>query len=79
MRCVFNFLNEPQVIPRGTSDPIIIKLGDVIHSLIKCVHVEFHRSNKIFKPIIITKHIFLRGSILNQGSIMDRPEQSFAI
>ena len=29
--------------------------------------------NKILKPIIIDKHIFLSGPIFNPGAIMDRP------
>ena len=50
---MFNFLNGPHVVPRGTYDPIIIKSGKVIPIHIKCVHGEFDRGNKIFKPIII--------------------------
>ena len=73
MRCMFDFLNGPYVVPRGTYDPIIKKSGKMIHIHIKHVQVEFHRGNKIFKPIIIAKHIFLRGLILDLGAIMDRP------
>ena len=40
--------------------------------LIKRIHVEFHRGNKIFKSIIIAKHIFLRDIILNLGIVIDR-------
>ena len=56
---MFDFLNGPLVVPYGTYDPFIIKSGKMIHIRIKCVHVEFHRNNKIFKAIIIAKHIFL--------------------
>ena len=39
---------------------------------IKHVHVEFQQGNTIFKPIIISKHIFLRSPILDLGAIMDQ-------
>ena len=71
MRCLFDFLNGLYVVPSGTYHPIIIISCKMIHIHFKHGHVEFHRGNKIFKPIIITKHIFLRGPILNLGAIMD--------
>ena len=51
----------------------------MINIHIKHVHVEFHRGNKNFKPIIIAGHIFLRGPILDQGAIVDRPEQNLVL
>ena len=47
MGCMFDFLNGPYVAPRDTYDLIIIKTGKMIHILNKCVHIEFHRGNKI--------------------------------
>ena len=43
-------LNGPCVVSRDTYDPMIIKSGKMIH--IKHVHNEFHRRNKILKPLI---------------------------
>ena len=57
---MFNFLNGPHVVPNGIYDPIIINSGKKIQNHIKPVHVEFHGGNKIFKLLIIFKHIFLR-------------------
>ena len=51
----------------------------MINNHIKHVHVEFNRGNTIFKPIIIAKHIFLIGPIMDLGVIMDRIYQNFAI
>ena len=45
----------------------------MIHIRLKHIDVEFHRGSKIFKPIIIAKHIFLWSPILDLGAIMDRP------
>ena len=73
MGCMFDFLNVPYVVSRYTYDPIMI------HILIIIIQVKFQRGNKIFKPIIIAKHIFLRGPILNLGAIIDRPLQNLAI
>ena len=41
----------------ATYDPTILKLGKIIHILIKRVHVKFHGGNIIFRPVIIAKHI----------------------
>ena len=43
----------------ATYDPIIIKSDKMIHIYMKHIYIEFHRGNKIFKLIIIDKHIFL--------------------
>ena len=67
MKCMFDFLNGPYLAPRCTCNPIIIKSGNMIHIHIKHVHVEFHRRNKVFKPIIFYKHI------LNLAAIMIQP------
>ena len=48
----------------------------MIHNHIKHVHVDFHGGNKIFKLIINAEHIFLRGPILDVGTIMDRRQQN---
>ena len=63
---MIDFFNGPYVVPRDAYDPIIIKSGKMIHIHVKHVHVEFHRGNKIFKPIRIAKHIFLRGPDYNK-------------
>ena len=60
---MFDFLSGPYVVPNGTYDLIIIRSGKMIHNHIKHVHFEFHRGNQIYKLIIITEHIFLRGPI----------------
>ena len=73
MRCMFDFLNGLYVVSRDAYDPLIIKSGKIIDIRIKHVKVEFHRVNKMFKIIIIAKHISLRGPILYLGIIMDRP------
>ena len=44
----------------------------MIHICIKHNQVEFHRGNKIVKPTIIAKHIFLMSPIMEQGVIMGR-------
>ena len=74
-----NYVIGPYVVPRATYDPITIKLNKLIHIHIKHTHIEFHRRNKIFKPIIIAKHIILRGPVLDLRAIMDRPYQNFLI
>ena len=50
MRCMFDCLNGPYVVSRGTYDPIIIKSCKLFHIHMKYVH------NKIFKSIIIAKY-----------------------
>ena len=67
MRCMFDFLNIPYVVPRAIYDSIITKSCKMIH-----IHVEYHRGNKIFKPIRIAEHIFLSGPIIGLEAIMDR-------
>ena len=62
---MFNYLNRPYLVSRGSYDPIIIKSGKMIPIRIKHVHVKFYRGNKIVEQIIIVKHIFLRGPILD--------------
>ena len=70
---MFDFLNGPYVERMATYDPIIIISGKVIHIHIKHISAEFHQSNNIFKPIIIAKHMTLRGPILDLEAIMNRP------
>ena len=66
-RNMIHILIGPYVQRRSTYDPIIIKSRKMIHILFKHVNVEFQRGNQIFKPIIIVKHIFLRGPRVNYG------------
>ena len=56
------------VLPRGIYE---IKSDKMIHIHIKHVHVEFQRGNNIFKLVIIVKHIYVRGPILDLGAIME--------
>ena len=70
---MFDFLIGPYAVPNNTYDLIIIKSAKMIHNHIKLVHVDFNWGNKIFKLIIIAKHIFLRDPNLDVGGIMDRP------
>ena len=67
------------MVPRCTYDPIITKSGKMIHIRIKHVHVKFHRGNKIFKPIITAKHIFLMDPIIDLAVIKDRSYQNLVI
>ena len=53
MTCMIDILNLPYVAPRCSYDPIIIKSDKIIIIRIKHVHVELHRGNQIFKPIIL--------------------------
>ena len=56
----------------ATYDPIIIKSGKMIYILIKHIHVEFHHGNKIFKLIMIAKHISSFEPIGNYGAIITK-------
>ena len=64
---MFNLLNGPYVVPRSTYDPITIISRKMIHICFEDIHVEFHGENNHFMSIIIAKHIFLMGPVMDLG------------
>ena len=69
-KCLMSLIDR--MVLRDTYDLITVKSGRMIYIHIKNVDAELHRGYKISKPIIIAKHISLRGLILYLGAIMDQ-------